>query len=87
MWQRRHSQVFELFEITPFPHFLTLPLSSLLKSLPSSSYYSPAPHRHSNLIIQIIQNLEHGHDDASEHVVPKEHLLRRTPQDIVHRSR
>ena len=75
MWQRRHSQVFELLFL-PFSSFLlNLSLTSPFKSLPSSSYYSPAPHHHSNLIIQIIQNLEHGHDDACEHVVPKEHLL------------
>ena len=33
------------------------------------------------------QNLEHGHDDAGEHLVPSEHLLGGAAQDAVHRPR
>ena len=31
------------------------------------------------------QNLEHGHNDAGEHVVPSEHLLGGVAQDALHR--
>ena len=33
------------------------------------------------------QDLEHGHDDAGEHVVPSKHLLGGAAQDVVHRPR
>ena len=42
-------------------------------------------HHHPSHHANFFQNLEHGHDDASEHLVPAEHLLGGVVEDALHR--
>ena len=42
-------------------------------------------HHHPPHHANFFQNLEHGHDDASEHLVPAEHLLGGVVEDALHR--